>query len=174
MSLFYTLSTINTCHLLPGRKLNIGKKIVTGLGSVWVCSMTQNTLKAVKRFAMRVIGIESKGRQPGSSYRAELAVRTSGFRTQFCLWLTGWPWTNHWASWTLGSPICRKRPGQNTLPRYPPSFHQSWEPRSQNVMASYHIWVEGWSQPLVVQVIPVYGAEEHMALYLKLWEEGDQ
>ena len=41
-------------------------------------------------------------------------------------------------------------------------------------MASYHIWVEGWSQPLVVQVIPVYGAEEYMALYLKLWEEGDQ
>lgn len=47
--------------LLPGRKLNLEKKIVTGLGSVWVCSMTQNTLKAVKCFAMRVIGIESKG-----------------------------------------------------------------------------------------------------------------
>lgn len=57
--------------------------------------------------------------------------------------------------------------------RYPPNSHKPWEPGIWNVVTSYHIWVEGWSQPLVVQVIPVYGAEEYMILYVKLQEEGD-
>lgn len=39
-------------------------------------------------------------------------------------------------------------------------------------MTSYHVWVEGWGQPLVVQVIPVYGAEEYMVLDLSLQKEG--
>lgn len=33
---------------------------------------------------------------------------------------------------------------------------------------TYHIGVEGRSDPLVIQVIPVYWAEEHMILYLQL------
>lgn len=33
---------------------------------------------------------------------------------------------------------------------------------------SYHIGVEGWRQPLMVQVIPVDGAEEHVVLNLEL------
>lgn len=40
------------------------------------------------------------------------------------------------------------------------------------MVTSYHIWVEGGRQPLVVQVIPVYGAEEYVVLYLNLQEEG--
>ena len=39
-------------------------------------------------------------------------------------------------------------------------------------MLAYHVWVEGRSQPLVVQIIPVYGTEEHMVLYVELQEEG--
>lgn len=33
---------------------------------------------------------------------------------------------------------------------------------------TYHIGVERRSNPLVVQIIPVYWAEEYMVLYLKL------
>lgn len=39
-------------------------------------------------------------------------------------------------------------------------------------MTSYHVGVEGWGQPLVVQVIPVYGAEEYVVLDLSLQKEG--
>lgn len=38
-------------------------------------------------------------------------------------------------------------------------------------MLAYHVWVEGWSQPLVVQIIPIYGTEEHVVLYVELREE---
>lgn len=38
-------------------------------------------------------------------------------------------------------------------------------------MLAYHVWVEGWGQSLVVQVIPVYGTEEHVVLYVELQEE---
>lgn len=35
-------------------------------------------------------------------------------------------------------------------------------------MPTYHIGVKWRSDPLVVQVIPVYWAEEYVVLYLKL------
>lgn len=38
-------------------------------------------------------------------------------------------------------------------------------------MLAYHVWVEGWSQSLVVQIIPIYRTEEHVVLYVELREE---
>lgn len=77
-----------------------------------------------------------------------------------------WPWTHHGASWALGSSTRRE------LAQIPSKLPRPWQASVWSAVTSYHVWVEGWGQPFVVQVIPVYGAEEYVVLDLRLQKEG--
>jgi hypothetical protein len=132
--LLYILPARNTYHFCYWEKLSLGH------GSAWVCYVTQSTLKP-KGSAMRVMVLKIQAWSIAHHHPwAELLVRTCGVSTSSAS-------KSACASWTLRTHVYNE-----SWLKHPPNFPSPVNPEAKiyKAVTSYHVRVEGWSQPLVV------------------------